>query len=173
MFRIGTRLCRHPILFIIIFLVIGTCYLSFVALQFTETFSFTSILISFQQRLVFPSLFFLQAFPAHWHVLETAACAILSNIKLKIHHSWRIYQSRYWDGIISQKTWIFINTSFRSWALETVFLLRDLQNLKHTAYRTQQIAQALILSRLVIKTQSFPIKIPSVALFWSFDVIIF
>jgi len=111
-FRIGIRLCGHPILFIMIFLVIGTCYLSFITLQFTETFSFTSILISFHQHLVFPSRFFLQAFPAHWHILETTACVTLSNINLKILCSWHINQFRYWHGIISHKTWIFINTQF-------------------------------------------------------------
>jgi C4-type Zn-finger protein len=51
-------------------------------------------------------------------------------------------------------------------------LLRDLQNPKHTAYR-KQITQALILSRLVIKTQSSRIKIPSIALARNVDVIIF
>jgi hypothetical protein len=137
MFRIGSRLCGHPILFIISFLVIGMCYLSFITLQFPETFSFTSILIFFHQRLVLPSRFFLQAFPAHWHVLETTACVTLSNINLNIHRSWHINQFRYWHGVIFQKTWIFMNTSFRSSDLETVALLRDLHNLKHTAYRKQ------------------------------------
>jgi len=96
------------------FLVIGKCYLSFITLQFTETFSFTFFLISFHQHLVFPSRFFLQDFPAHWHALETTACVILSNINLKIHRSWRINQFRHWHGIISQTIWIIINTSFRS-----------------------------------------------------------